>query len=178
MIFHKVHYKHSLLIFHTHPSTSDATQAPYTKTLAVCHVTEVDNTWPMYTAINWQTVTNEQKNIKKHKNDKFIIVISFTLSLNEGQMQKNRATTFFLGEFRMFHRFSKQKQGYFQWYFMYKCYSLPPLQWTLWMESILWTQKLTTTNKHQKGANPCHMPSKAAAAFQSPYFLNSWQNLI
>jgi hypothetical protein len=71
-------------------------------------------------------VTNEQKNNKKKY--KVIVVIGCTLSLDEGQTQKNRATTFFLGEFRMFHTLSTLKQAYFQRYFMYNCYSLPPPQ--------------------------------------------------
>jgi hypothetical protein len=78
----------------------------------------------------------------------------------------------------MFHTLSTLKQAYFQRYFMYNCYSLPPPQWTPCMESTLWTLKLTTTSKYKKVANPCHTPSKAAATFLSPYFPSSWQNLM
>ena len=81
----------------------------------------------------------KKKKKHTHKNYKVIVVIGCTLSLNEGQTQKNRATTFFLGEFRMFHTLSTLKQAYFQWYFMYQCYSLPPPQCTPCMESTLWS---------------------------------------
>jgi hypothetical protein len=57
-------------------------------------------------------VTNEQKNgggEHTHKNDEVIVVLGCTLSLDEGQTQKNRATTFFLEEFTMFHTLSTQK---------------------------------------------------------------------